>query len=153
MKLLLDTTYFLPTIGIAVKNLPKDAPLQLMQRGHKIFISKITLFELSAKGAKYAASGAILPERITRGIRALAYAETVNTIEIYESTILHTAFQLGKTLNDFIDCLILSSAINQCDALITEDTDIQNIKEDKSFQEITATKNPKFQILKLAEIL
>ncbi|MGB9854574.1 MAG: PIN domain-containing protein [Candidatus Bathyarchaeales archaeon] len=153
MKLLLDTTYFLPAIGIATKNLPKDAAIQLMQKGHKIFISKITLFELSAKGAKYVASGTIPPERITRGIRAIAYAETINTIEIHESTILHTAFQLRKILNDFIDCLILSSALNQCDTLITEDTDIQNIKEDKSFQEIVTAKNPKFQILKLTEIL
>ncbi|MCX8154052.1 MAG: hypothetical protein N3E52_06435 [Candidatus Bathyarchaeota archaeon] len=72
MKLLLDTTYFLPVIGITVKNLPKDAPLQLIQKGHKIFISKITIFELSAKGAKHAASGIISPERITRGIRAIA---------------------------------------------------------------------------------
>ncbi|MBS7612210.1 PIN domain-containing protein [Candidatus Bathyarchaeota archaeon] len=153
MKLLLDTTYFLPAIGIAVKNLPANAPIKLMQKGHQIFISKITLFELSAKGAKYAALGKIAPERITRGIRAIAYAETINTIEIHESTILNTAFQIRKTLNDFIDCLILSSAINQCDTLITEDTDIQNIKEDKTFQEITAIKNPKFQIHKLAEIL
>ncbi|MEM2507636.1 MAG: PIN domain-containing protein [Nitrososphaeria archaeon] len=153
MKLLLDTTYFLPAIGIAIKNLPKDAPIQLTQKEHQIFISKITLFELSAKGAKYVASGKIPPERITRGIRALAYAETINAIEIHETTILHTAFKIRKTLNDFIDCLILSSAINQCDALITEDTDIHNIKEDENYQELIATKNPKFQIHKLTEIL
>ncbi|MEM3054337.1 MAG: PIN domain-containing protein [Candidatus Bathyarchaeia archaeon] len=153
MKLLLDTTYFLPAIGIAVKNLPKDAPIQLIQKEHQIFISKITLFELSAKGAKYAASETIPPERITRGIRALAYAETINTIEIHESTILHTAFKLRKTLNDFIDCLILSSAINQCAAIITEDNDIHTLKEDKIYQEIILTKNPHFKILTLKEIL
>jgi predicted nucleic acid-binding protein len=59
---------------------------------------------------------------------------------MHESTILHTTFKLRKTLNNFIDCLILSSAINQCDALITEDTDIQNIKENKNLQEIIAAK-------------
>ena len=153
MKLLLDTTYFLPAIGIAVKNLPANAPIKLMQKDHKIFISKITLFEISAKGAKYAAAGTIPPERITRGIRALAYAETINAIEIHETTILHTAFKIRKILNDFIDCLLLSSAINQCDALITEDTEIHNIKEDENYQELITTKNPKLQIYKLAEIL
>jgi len=56
-------------------------------------------------------------------------------------------------LSDFIDCLILSSAINNCDAIITEDNDIQNIKENKNLQEIITTKNPKFQVLKLTEIL
>ncbi|MBS7621504.1 hypothetical protein KEJ32_05275, partial [Candidatus Bathyarchaeota archaeon] len=67
--------------------------------------------------------------------------------------ILHTAFKLRKLLNDFIDCLILSSAINQCDALITEDSDIHNIKKDKIYQEIISTKNPHFKILELKEIL
>jgi len=152
LKLLLDTTYFLPVIGISVKNLPKDAPTKLMHKEHQIFISDITIFELSAKGAKYAA-GLIPPERISRGIRAIIYDEKINTIPIHESTILHTAFKLRGILNDFINCLILSSAINNCDALITEDNDIQNIKENKNFQEILDTKNPKFQIRKLTEIL
>jgi PIN domain nuclease of toxin-antitoxin system len=153
LKLLLDTTYFLPIIGISVKNLPKDAPTKLMHKKHQIFISDITIFELSAKGAKYAASGLIPPERISRGIRALIYNETIKILPIHESTILHTAFKLRNILSDFIDCLILSSAINNCDALITEDNDIQNIKENKNLKEIAAIKNPKFQILKLTEIL
>jgi PIN domain nuclease of toxin-antitoxin system len=153
LKLLLDTTYLLPAIGISVKNLPKDATIKLMQKEHQIFISDISIFELSAKGAKYAAAGIIPPERISRGVRAIIYNETINTLPIHESTILHTAFKLRSILNDFIECLILSSAINYCDALITEDTDIQNIKENKNFQEILATKNPKFQIHKLTEIL
>jgi PIN domain nuclease of toxin-antitoxin system len=153
LKLLLDTTYFLPVIGISVKNLPKDAPTKLMSKKHQIFISDITIFELSAKGAKYAASGLISPERISRGIRVLIYNETIKIIPIHESTILHTAFKLRNILSDFIDCLILSSAINNCDALITEDNDIQNIKENKNLKEIAAIKNPKFQVLKLTEIL
>ena len=153
MKLLLDITYFLPIIGISVKNLPKDAPTKLMHKKHQIFISDITIFELSAKGAKYAASGLIPPERISKGIRALIYNETIKILPIHESTILHTAFKLRNILSDFIDCLILSSAINNCDALITEDNDIQNIKENKNLQEIVTTKNPKFQVLKLTEIL
>jgi PIN domain nuclease of toxin-antitoxin system len=152
LKLLLDTTYFLPAIGISVKELPKDAPIKLMQRGHQIFISNITIFELSAKGAKYAASGTIAPERVTKGIKAIIYNEAINTIEIHENTTLLTAFKLRGLLNDFIDCLILSSAINQCDALITEDNDIQDIKENRKYQEIIATRNPKFKIHKLTEI-
>jgi PIN domain nuclease of toxin-antitoxin system len=124
-----------------------------MHKKHQIFISDITIFELSAKGAKYAASGLIPPERISRGIRALIYNETIKILPIHESRILHTAFKLRNILSDFIDCLILSSAINNCDALITEDNDIQNIKENKNLKEIAAIKNPKFQVLKLTEIL
>jgi len=35
LKLLLDTTYFLPAVGIAVKNLPVNAPIKLMREGIK----------------------------------------------------------------------------------------------------------------------
>ncbi|MEM3549871.1 MAG: hypothetical protein QXN87_07020 [Candidatus Bathyarchaeia archaeon] len=146
MKLLLDTTYFLPAIGIAVKNLPTDAPIKLIHKEHQISISNITIFELAAKGAKYVALGIIPLEKVTRGIRALIHSEAINTIEIYESTILNIAFKLRNILNDFIDCLILSSALNQCDALVTEDEDIHSIKENKNYQELIATKNSKFKI-------
>ncbi|MGB9741415.1 MAG: PIN domain-containing protein [Candidatus Bathyarchaeales archaeon] len=74
-------------------------------------------------------------------------------LPIHESTTLHTALKLRNILSDFIDCLILSSAINNCDTLITEDNDIQNIKGNKNLQEIITIKNPKFQIHKLTEIL
>jgi len=153
LKLLLDTTYFLPAIGISVKGLPKNAPIKLLHKGHQIFINDITLFELAAKGAKYAATDKIPPERIAKGIRAIAYSEKINRIPAHESTILLTAIKLRSILDDFIDCLILSSAINRCDSLITEDSDIQNIQENKTYIENLKTKNPNFKIQKLSEIL
>ena len=53
MKLLLDTTYLLPAIGISVKDLNEKAVLNLADKGHELLISEVSLFELSAKGAKY----------------------------------------------------------------------------------------------------
>jgi len=153
LRLLLDTTYLLPAIGISVKNLPKDALLKLMQKGHQISISDISIFELSAKGAKHITEGTLSAERVTRGIRAIIYEETITTIPIHESTLLLTAFKLRSILPDFIDCLILSSAINQCDALITEDNDLQNLKKTKEFNELLTTTNPKFKIQTLTETL
>lgn len=153
MKLLLDTTYLLPAIGISVKGIQKDALMKLIQKQHKISISDISIFELSAKGAKYIAARQLTAERVTRGIRAVIYDETITMIPVYESAILFIAFKLRSILSDFIDCLILSSAINQCDALVTEDNDIQNLKQNKVFNEILATTNPEFKIQRLAETL
>jgi PIN domain nuclease of toxin-antitoxin system len=153
LKLLLDTTYLLPAIGISVKGLPKDAPIKLMLKTHKIFISDISIFELSANGAKHIAAGMLSAERVTRGIRAIIYDETITTSPIHDSTILLTAFKLRSMLSDFIDCLLLSSAMNQCDALITEDGDIQNLKKNKEFNELLMKTNPKFKIQTLTEIL
>ena len=152
MKILLDTTYLLPAIGIAIKELPKDLPLKLIREGNKISICDISVFELSAKGAKHINAGKLPPERVTRGIRAIVYNEQIEMIPTYESQLLLTAFKLRKTLNDFIDCLILSAAINHCDILLTEDKDIQDLKNNKKFNELLTTKNPKFKIQKPNDI-
>jgi PIN domain nuclease of toxin-antitoxin system len=153
LKLLLDTTYFLPAIGISIKELPNDAPIKLIAKGHQISISDISIFELSAKGAKHITNGTLTPERVTRGIKAIIYDDTIETIPIHDNKLLLTSFKLKSILNDFIDCLILSSAINQCDALITEDSDIQNLKKNKEFNELQKTTNTTFKIQKLTEIL
>ena len=153
MKLLVDTTYFLPAIGVSVKQLPKDAPLRLIAKGHQISISDISIFELSAKGAKHITNKMLTPERVTRGLRAIIYDDTIESIPIHDRQILFTAFKLRSILHDFIDCLILSSAINQCDALITEDNDIQELKQNKELNELLTTTNPEFKIQKLTEIL
>ena len=42
MRLLLDTTYFLPAIGISVRNLPKEAVVNLIRKGHEVMVSEIT---------------------------------------------------------------------------------------------------------------
>jgi PIN domain nuclease of toxin-antitoxin system len=153
LKLLLDTTYFLPAIGITIKELPNDVPIKLIAKGHQISISDISLFELSAKAAKHITDGTLTPERVTRGIKAIIYDDTIETISIHNNSLLLTSFKLKRILSDFIDCLILSSAINHCDTLITEDSDIQNLKKNKEFNELQKTTNAKFKIQKLTEIL
>lgn len=153
MRLLLDTMYLLPAIGISVKGIPKDALIKLIGKGHQISISDVSIFELSAKGAKQVSAGAISPERVAKGIRAIVYDETIETVPTHEGTILLTAFSLRSVLSDFIDCLILSSAINRCDALITEDSDIQNLKKNKSFSDIFMRISPTFKVQTMAETL
>jgi len=153
MKILLDTTYLLPAIGITIKGLPQDALIRLTAKGNEICISQITLFELAAKGAKYINDGALTPEKVTRGIRAIAYSDEIQTINTHESEILLTAFKLRKNLPDFIDCLILSSAMTNCDALATEDSDIKNLKETAEFKNLLAAQNPRFKIQTLTALL
>jgi PIN domain nuclease of toxin-antitoxin system len=153
LRLLLDTTYLLPAIGISVEGLPRDAAIKLIRKGHQISISNISIFELSAKGARQVAIGKLPAERVARGIRAIVYDETIKTIPMYESMLLLTAFKIRNIISDFVECLILSSAINGCDALITEDKDIQNLKENREFNELLTTINPHFKIQTLTEIL
>ena len=92
-------------------------------------MSQIAISELSAKGAKYIKEGQLFPERVTRGISAIIYHDDVDTIPMYDTTILLPSFKLRNILNDFIDYLILSSAINRCETIITEDNEIQSFKK------------------------
>jgi PIN domain nuclease of toxin-antitoxin system len=153
MKILLDTTYILPTIGIAVKELPRDAIIRAMEKENQVVISQISLFELAAKGAKYVKNGALEPETVTKGIRAIVYDNEIEIVPIEGTRILLTAFALRKMLDDFIDCLILSTAINNCDALLTEDTEIQNLRDDTQFSEVVKAANPNFRVTTLSGLL
>jgi predicted nucleic acid-binding protein len=153
LRLLLDTTYLLPAIGVSIKELPRDVLIKLIQKGNRIFICDISIFELSAKGAKHVSAGALPAKRVTRGIRAIVYNEAIETIPMYDSALLLTAFKLRSMLNDFIDCLILSAAISRCDILLTQDQDIQELKKNKEFNGLGATINPKFKIQSATETL
>jgi len=124
-----------------------------MKKGHQIFMSDVSIFELAAKGGKHVALGKLATDRVTRGIRAIVYSEEVDIVPIHETRILLTAFKLRSMLTDFIDCLLVSSAINQCDVLITEDRDIEDLKKNRDFNELLATVNPKFKIQPLTETL
>ncbi|NHV99207.1 MAG: PIN domain-containing protein [Thaumarchaeota archaeon] len=152
MKILLDTTYLLPAIGISLKDFPRDVLIMLRRKGNQVFISDISIFELSAKGAKYVSAKKLSAERVIEGIRAIVFDENIVKIPIHESRILLTALRIRDWLSDFIDCLIISSALNQCDALISEDTDIQSLEGNRAFHELLEMINPKFEIRTLAEI-
>jgi PIN domain nuclease of toxin-antitoxin system len=124
----------------------------LRRKGNQVFISDISIFELSAKGAKYVSANKLSAERVIEGIRAIVFDENIVKIPIHESRILLTALRIRDWLSDFIDCLIISSALNQCDALISEDTDIQSLEGNRAFHELLEMINPKFEIRTLAEI-
>ena len=153
MKLLLATTYFLPAIGISIKDIPQDAVIRLIESGYEVYISEITLFELSAKGAKYVVSRMLSPERVLRGLRAIIYDNRIDRVPIYDTTILSTAFKIRSLLNDFIDCLILSSAINKANALVTEDDDILMLLHKKEFNSIIERLNSKFEIMTIKDLI
>lgn len=151
MKLLVDTAYLLPAIGISVKGVPSDGAIRLVEEGHEIYASDISIFELSAKGAKHIVERTLSGERVARGIRAIVHDGTITMIPIHDSALLLTAFKLRSMLGNFIDCLILASAMNQCDAVITEDKDIKDLESSTEFGSLRAGTNPEFKIQRLTE--
>jgi PIN domain nuclease of toxin-antitoxin system len=152
LKVLLDTTYLLPTVGIAIKELSKDVAIKLHSKGYELSISEITLFELSAKAAKYIQEGCLAPERVTLGMRSILHDESVKKIPLHSNQILLSAFSLRCLMPDFIDCIILSTALNHSDILVTEDQFINGLKKNKKYLELRSAINPKFEIKTAKEL-
>ncbi len=153
MRILLDTTYLLSAIGVSVKGVPRDAAERFIARGDEIFTSEISIFELSAKGARYVSEGSLPPERVVRGVNAISYDDSITKLRSYETTTLRLALKLREMLADFVDCLILSSAANHCEILVTEDDDMHRLKRKKEFEELMIAAGSTCKIMRLAETL
>lgn len=125
--------------------------LRLIDKGHNLYISSISLFELAAKGARYVVKGLIPIERVLRGIYALIYDDRIVKVTYTVSDILLTAIKLRTELEGFIDCIILSTALNCCDAILTEDGDVHRLKDSPWFNELKTDVNPGIKIIDIAE--
>ncbi len=153
MRILLDTTYFIPAIGISIRDIPNDLVLKLLDEGYEIWISEVSLFELSAKGGKYVASGLLDHKMVLDGIKAIIHDDRINKASIYEIPILSTALKLRSYLSDFIDCLITSTALIKSDILVTEDEDIKMLYNREEFKSIVREVKPEFKIESAKEVL
>ena len=151
MNLLLDSTYLFPFIGLEVRGIPRTSVLDLLSMGHTVSVSEISLFELSAKGAKLVTQGALEPYRVTSAIRAIHMSSSIAKVHFIASSIQRTAFGLRAQITDYIDCIIMSSSVHEADALVTEDARLHQLYEDSSqmFTEI----NPRFKVIRMSEAL
>ena len=124
MKILIDTTYFLPLIKVAIDKIPQDLLINLLSEStHECFYSDLTIFELTAKGLKFSSQGKkITPQDIRIGIDAIQN-DTRLTIVSYINNpfIIELASQLKTIHKDTIDCLIFATAICTCEGIITMD--------------------------------
>jgi PIN domain nuclease of toxin-antitoxin system len=146
MRILLDSTYLFPLIGVRVRGLDPLLLLGLKPR-HRLLVSDVSLFELSAKGAKYVVQGVLEPEDVTRGIQSLSMDADIARIPYFTSQILNVSFKLRGTLSDYIDCLILSTAVNESDVLMTEDDILLNFTDDEANRAFLHALNPDLRIL------
>ncbi len=124
MRILIDTSYFLPLIKIGIETIPDTLLIDLLSKStNDYFYSTLTLFELTAKGLKLSSKGSIItPRDIRIGIDAIQ-----NDVRLVEKLftdnpfIIELASQIKKIHNDTIDCLIFATAICTCDCIITMD--------------------------------
>ena len=124
--MILDTTYILPVAKIDIDTdlltLIYDGKVPLSMDDVKI--SLISLFELQANiSRKYK-----LPPAAS--IDAIGVIRSTLKIEpFYNPGIIKAADTVSKYLPDYIDCLILATAISLKEDLATEDTKILGIRD------------------------
>jgi PIN domain nuclease of toxin-antitoxin system len=149
-RVLLDTTYLLPAAGIGVEGVPGDATRRVKSAGHELLASEISLFEVLAKGAKLVSEGKADTGRVSLGIKSILSDSSIAKVETYTEETMAMAIEFRGHHPDFVDCLILASAVDRCDALVTEDRGI--LKNDNIMKAVLRRKQ-RFRILTLKALL
>ncbi len=122
MKVFLDSTYFFPLIQVNIKGVDSLFLKKLTQKKEfNLFYSPITIFEMSAKGAKLIMNDKITSHEVKEGINSLLNWKDLQQGSPWIGEIQNLAFQFRETHSDYIDCLIVASAVFYSDTLITED--------------------------------
>jgi PIN domain nuclease of toxin-antitoxin system len=147
MNVMLDSSFFFPFIQVDVTNLSRPDLLTLFQRQDLHFLrSEITIFEISAKGWKYCHEGLIDEEDLLDGLTYITEMENIEVIPIHYSEIQSLAGTFRRYHADFIDCLVLSSAINHADAFVSLDESLQD-KYESTFKPLLAPDFTDFKFL------
>jgi len=94
---------------------------------HQLLFSPVSLFEMSAKGAKYVNSGKLIKSDVINGINSLVDWELFKSTNPWMGEVQRLAFDFREQHSDYIDCLILSSAIIYANILISEDEIIKEL--------------------------
>lgn len=124
MKILIDTSYFLPLIKIGIETIPDKFLIDLFSKSsNEYFYSTLTIFELTAKGIKLSSKeNAITPQDIRIGIDAIQNdARLIEKSFTDNPMIIELASHFKTMHDDTIDCLIFATAIFSCDCIITMD--------------------------------
>jgi len=122
--MLIDTTYLLPLARIGVKyDLLRAIADGLVDIDFsELKISLISVFELQAK----ASSLGVSPVHVVKAINTIF--KSFKIIPFYEEDIVRKAHEVNEILGDYIDSIIVATAITLGEELVTEDTTINKLR-------------------------
>ena len=128
MNFLLDTTYFLPLIGVDIAIEGAGSFLDnMLGRFDALYYSEITFLELASKSAKYIVRNELDPNQAVAGLNSLLYDNRMIQVSYKEPAIIELAWKLHRFHKDFLDCLLVATAKRTGCIFVTEDTIIHNI--------------------------
>ncbi len=145
MKLLLDSSFFMPFLAVDIVQCPRKAILELMTK-EEIIRSELVIFEVSAKGSKLVNNGEISIEELTQGITAIQYLEKMETIPIHYTEIQALASELRKSHSNLIDCLMVATAVYYAEGMLTLDKELKK-KVHEEWNDIIESINKEFKMI------
>ncbi|MBS7645583.1 MAG: PIN domain-containing protein [Candidatus Bathyarchaeia archaeon] len=116
--MILDTTYLLPLARIAIDLdlLDAIAKGKTSLKLEDVAVSLISIFELQAKAAKLM----VPAEFVVKAVNVMLNAFKVESF--YNPEIIKVSYELKKLIPDYIDCVVVATAITLKESLITEDS-------------------------------
>ncbi len=126
--MIIDTTYILPLARIGVRtDLLRAIAEGRVRKGisfRDLKLSLVSLFELQAKAAKLG----IPPKDVAKAVNTIL--RSFQVVPFYRADIIEIAHELRKIFTDYIDCIIVATAIALREDLATEDRNILSHREE-----------------------
>ena len=153
MKVFLDSSFFFPFIRVDLKKVSKKEIGNLLRnKNYEIFCSDLVFFELSAKASKYINQGILNMEDLLDGVSFINNYSKISKIPIHFPEILILAQEFRKIHQDYIDCIILASAVKSSDVFITMDGILRE-KIQTKWDQIMLKENPTFHVKSFSEFI
>ena len=120
--MIIDTTYLLPLARIEVNADLLRAIAEEKAAENVAFenlaLSSISIFELQAKAAKLR----VKPEYVSEAISSIS--ENFRIEPYYSPSVIKTSFELRSMIPDYVDCIIIATAVALKEDLVSEDSKI-----------------------------
>ena len=120
-KVLLDTTYILPLLGIEIDIPNLREKIISLAKNFKLMLNSLSILEAKWKILKLAKKESSVLESFSEGLLFLTKGEVFEIIPFYTYEVDLIATTLYKYHKDYIDCSILASAYINADTFITEE--------------------------------
>ena len=133
-KILLDTSYLLPILGVEIKNIQAAFEKIISdneQKKVKLYFSRISLFEALGKISKIKYD----ETRVKQGLEAILESEIIEEVVIPIKAYLEAMKLKNEGFNDFIDLLLFETARANQIQFLTRDRPLQKFVSEKTQHE------------------
>ena len=135
MKVLLDTTYILPLIGVDIKGVAgAEQILDLLDSEDEFCVNELSLFEALGK-ARTLIKDDSSSKRVEEGFRAILHSDRLEILPLMDEVTLPLVVDiLAEGTRDLPDAIISASAMMNADTLLTEANDIPLLLKERGFR-------------------